>query len=170
MFLQMSSSSDHSEDLAGYMRTSVQQHSPPLPTAIPSETLARLPTPCLVIDLAAADRNIARAADFYSRGPVKLRPHFKAHKCTRLLRRQLEAGGCVGATCATAAEADLLAREGFPDILVANQVIDPRGLGLLASAASRSQVSVAVDSLAHVAALASCAAEHDVHFGVVIEI
>jgi D-serine deaminase-like pyridoxal phosphate-dependent protein len=152
------------------MLTPLQAQLAPLPTTISSETLARLPTPCLLVDLAAADRNIARAADVYSRGPVKLRPHFKAHKCTRLLRRQLDAGGCVGATCATAAEADLLAREGFPDILVANQVVDPTGLRLLARAASRAQVAVAVDSLAHVAALARCAAEHEVRFGVLIEI
>ena len=152
------------------MRTPLQRPVAPLPMAIPSETLARLPTPCLVVDLAAADRNIARAADFYSRGRVKLRPHFKAHKCTRLLRRQLEAGGCVGATCATAAEADLLAREGFADILVANEVVDPTGLRLLARAASRSRLGVAVDSLAHLAPLAACAAEHHVDFGVLIEI
>lgn len=142
----------------------------PLPTAIGPEILATLPTPCLVVDQAAADRNIARAAALYSRGPVKLRPHFKAHKCTRLLRRQLDAGGCVGATCATPGEADVLARAGFPDVLVANQVIDPNGLRLLASAAARARVSVAVDSLAHVAALVRCAAEHDVRFGVLIEV
>jgi D-serine deaminase-like pyridoxal phosphate-dependent protein len=152
------------------MSTTVQPQLEPLPVAIQPETLTRLQTPCLLVDLAAADRNIARAADFYKHSPVKLRPHFKAHKCTRLMRRQLDAGGCVGVTCATAYEADVLAREGFPEILVANQVIDTAGLGQLARAAQRAQVSVAVDSLAHVAALARCAAEQQVRLGVVIEI
>ena len=62
-------------------------------------------------------------------GRVRLRPHFKAHKCSRLLARQLAAGGCVGVTCATAWEAEVLARAGFDDILVANQVADAAGLG-----------------------------------------
>jgi D-serine deaminase-like pyridoxal phosphate-dependent protein len=141
-----------------------------LPEAIPPETLARLPTPCLIVDLAAADRNIARLAEYYASSPVKLRPHFKAHKCTRLMRRQLDAGGCVGVTCATPYEAEVLAREGFPDILVANQVISSHGLSALANAARRANVSVAVDCLEHVEALKRCAAEHNVRLGVLIEI
>src|SRR5579859_214778 len=141
-----------------------------LPAAMPAETQARLPTPCLVVDLAAADRNVARLADFYSRSSVKLRPHFKAHKCTRLMRRQLDTGACVGVTCATPYEAEVLAREGFPEVLVANQVINPRGLDALARAAGRANVSVAVDCLEQVDALARCAAEHDVRFGALVEI
>lgn len=137
---------------------------------ISPETLAALPTPCLVVDLPAAQRNIARAAQFYGARAVKLRPHFKAHKCTRLLRRQVDAGACVGVTCATAHEAVVLAQADFPDILVANQVIDAPGLRLLARAAARSRVIVAVDSLVHVDALARCAREHNVRFAVLIEI
>jgi D-serine deaminase-like pyridoxal phosphate-dependent protein len=152
------------------MSSTLQQQLAPLPTAIAPETLGRLTTPCLLVDLAAADRNIGRAADLYARSPVKLRPHFKAHKCTKLMRRQLDAGGCVGVTCATAFEADVLAREGFPEILVANQVIDAAGLRLLGRAASRAHVSVAVDSMAHVEALVRCAAEDQVRLGVLIEI
>lgn len=152
------------------MTTSVQEQRAHLRDAIPPETLARLPTPCLLVDLAAADRNIDRAARYYANGRVKLRPHFKAHKCTRLMRRQLHAGGCVGVTCATPFEADVLAREGFAEILVANQVVSADGLRLLASAAARAHVCAAVDSLVHVDALARCAAEHEVSLGVVIEI
>jgi D-serine deaminase-like pyridoxal phosphate-dependent protein len=141
-----------------------------LPAAMPPETLARMPTPCLLVDLAAADRNIARAAQFYGSSKVKLRPHFKAHKCTQLMRRQLDAGGCVGVTCATAYEAEVLAREGFTEILVANQVINPHGLQALARAARTANVSVAVDSLAHVQALKRTAAENQVQLGILIEI
>src|SRR5689334_3641300 len=152
------------------MTSSIQEHVARLPEAISAEALATLPTPCLVVDQAAADRNISLAARYYANSPVKLRPHFKAHKCTRLMRKQLDAGGCVGVTCATPYEADVLAREGFPEILVANQVVSADGLRLLARAAGRAHVSAAVDSLAHVEALARCAAENDVRLGVVIEI
>ena len=76
----------------------------------PPEFLTKLATPCLIVDRAAADRNIARAAEFFATRRAKLRPHFKAHKCTTLLRRQVDAGSCSGVTCATAYEAELLAR------------------------------------------------------------
>jgi D-serine deaminase-like pyridoxal phosphate-dependent protein len=152
------------------MTASVQQQVARLPEAMPPETQSRLPTPCLVVDLDAADRNINRLASYYSNSSVKLRPHFKAHKCTALMRRQLAAGGCVGVTCATPYEAEVLAREGFPEILVANQVINPLGLQALARAAKTSNVSVAVDCVAHVEALQRVAAQHDVRFGVFIEI
>src|SRR4051794_8271457 len=91
---------------------------------------AYVPSPGLVVDLPAVDRNIARAGA----AGVALRPHFKAHKCTTLLQRQLSAGGCSGVTCATAAEAEVLAESGFDDVLVANEVADPDGLAALARA------------------------------------
>jgi D-serine deaminase-like pyridoxal phosphate-dependent protein len=136
----------------------------------PPEFLAQLATPCLVVDRAAADRNIARAADYFAKRRAKLRPHFKAHKCTTLLRRQIEAGSCCGVTCATAYEAEVLAEKGFSNILVANQVIDPGGLAALARAGRRNRLSVAVDALAHVHALEKTAAKAGIGFGILIEI
>lgn len=136
----------------------------------PQEFLAKLATPCLAIDRAAADRNIARAAEFFAKRPAKLRPHFKAHKCTTLLRRQIAAGSCSGVTCATPYEAELLASEGFKEILVANQVIDRPGLAAIARAAKHTRITVAVDALAHVRALEKTAAATGVSFGVLIEI
>ncbi len=141
-----------------------------MPITFPREFLARLATPCLVIDLAAAERNIARAADFFAKRPAKLRPHFKAHKCTNLLRRQIDAGSCTGVTCATAHEAEVLADKGFENVLVANQVIDPPGLAALARAAKRTRITVAVDAIAHLQALEKTAASAGVSFGVLIEV
>ena len=140
------------------------------PQSLPTEIAARLPTPCLLVDLPAADRNIARAAERFMVGPVRLRPHFKAHKTTRLLRRQVEAGGCVGVTCQTADEAEILVHEGFDEILVANQVVDPLALTQLAAAARLARVTVAVDDLRHVALLESICQLHDCRLGVVIEL
>jgi D-serine deaminase-like pyridoxal phosphate-dependent protein len=136
----------------------------------PQEFLAKLATPCLIVDRAAADRNIARAAEFFAKRRAKLRPHFKAHKCTALLRRQIDAGSCTGVTCATPYEAELLAREGFKEILMANQVIDRPGLAALARAAKHTRITVAVDAPAHVRALEKTAVGAGVSFGVLIEI
>ena len=137
---------------------------------IPLDRLRTLPTPCLVVDIAAADRNIQLAARYFADRSVKLRPHFKAHKCTELLRRQLAAGSCVGVTCATAWEATVLAAGGFDDILVANQVVDPPGLEQLARAARVARVAVSVDDLAHVNLLSRTATAYGVRLGVIIEV
>jgi D-serine deaminase-like pyridoxal phosphate-dependent protein len=136
----------------------------------PQEVLDEVPTPCLLVDVAAANRNIARAADYFSRRQVKLRPHFKAHKCTQLLKKQLEAGGCVGVTCATAAEAMVLADHGFTDVLVANQVVDSASLALVTRAAGKVEVSVAVDDPVQVSLLGTAAERNGVYLGVLIEV
>ena len=84
-------------------------------------------TPSLLVDLATAERNIGRAADYYRNNKVKLRPHFKAHKMSALMQLQIDAGGCSGVTCATPYEAEVLANAGIDNILVANQIADPAG-------------------------------------------
>lgn len=136
----------------------------------PRDFLDSIATPSLLIDLAAAERNIGRAANFYRSREVKLRPHFKAHKITELMALQIDAGGCSGVTCATAYEAELLAEKGFDDILVANQCADSASLSALARAAKIKRVSVAVDCLAHVEMLQEVGARYAVEFGVLIEI
>jgi D-serine deaminase-like pyridoxal phosphate-dependent protein len=107
------------------------------------EATAGLATPALVVDLVTADANIAAAN-------VRLRPHFKAHKCPQLMRRQLAGGDCTGVTCATAWEAEVAARASLhDDILVANEVADPGGLESLRRAAEFARITVAIDSPRH---------------------
>ena len=132
--------------------------------------LAQLPTPCLLVDLPAADRNIAAAARLLQGTGVRLRPHFKAHKCTELMRRQGQAEGCYGVTCQTAWEAAALASAGFTDILIANQVVDVRALDQLGRLAHTARIIVAADCLEHVQRLKQAAAAADVTLGVLIEL
>lgn len=134
------------------------------------EFLGTVATPSLLVDLAAAERNIGRAADFYRSRKVKLRPHFKAHKMSVLMKMQIDAGGCSGVTCATPYEAEVLSGAGIDDILVANQVADAAGLAALARAAEKKRVTVAVDCETHVELLQGAAEKHGVDFGVLIEI
>jgi D-serine deaminase-like pyridoxal phosphate-dependent protein len=137
---------------------------------VPPRVLDQLPTPCLVVDSAAASRNIQRCAAFFSGQRAALRPHFKAHKCTTLMRQQLAAGGCAGVACQASWEALVLARAGFPDILVANQVVDAAALDELAAAAAIARLTVVVDDEAQVGLLASVAGQRGVLIGVLIEL
>jgi 3-hydroxy-D-aspartate aldolase len=139
---------------------------PPLPPGL----LARLPTPCLLVDLAAADRNIAAAARLLRGTGVRLRPHFKAHKCTELMRRQLRAEGCHGVTCQTAGEAVALAAAGFSDILVANETVDRSALDQLGRAARTARITAAADCLEHVRLLEAAAAAAGARIDVLVEL
>ncbi|MEX0800475.1 MAG: alanine racemase [Dehalococcoidia bacterium] len=132
-------------------------------------TIADIPTPALLVDVAAMQRNIQRMAEFFAEGPCKLRPHFKAHKTPEIARRQLEAGSCAGLTCATVAEAEVAA-EFCDDILIANQVIGADKAARVAELARQVSITVAVDSgrgLDEIAAAASAAGSE---VGVLVEV
>jgi D-serine deaminase-like pyridoxal phosphate-dependent protein len=66
-------------------------------------------------------------------------------------------GGVVGVTCATVGEAEVMARAGIEDLLVANEVVSPGKLARLAGLARQARVGVAVDSRAGVEALGAAA-------------
>ena len=129
-----------------------------------------LDTPVLLLDAAVMDRNLNRMAEFFQDRPCQLRPHFKNHKCTRLARRQLEAGSAVGMTCAKVGEAEVLADAGFDDILIANQVVGARKLQRLVRLADLTQVRVAVDHHEQATALSQAAREAGVRIGVLVEV
>ena len=98
-----------------------------------------LTTPALVLDADVLERNLARMSEALP-GP-RLRPHVKAHKCTRLAGRQA-ARGHRHFCCATVREMEGMAAAGLgDDLLLANEVLDARRLGVLDA-----RVTVAVDS------------------------
>ncbi len=105
--------------------------------------VAELWTPALVVDADVLEANLATMASALP-GP-RLRPHVKAHKCSALARRQAELGH-PGLTCATVREVELLAAAGLGgDLLLANEVLDARRLGVLGERYG-ARVTVAVDS------------------------
>jgi len=107
-----------------------------------------LQTPALLIDEEAVAHNLATMAAALP--GARLRPHVKAHKCTRLAQRQAAAGHR-GFTCATIREVEGMAAAGLgEDLLLANEVVDARRLGAVAA-----RVTVAVDSLATIEAAAA---------------
>ena len=107
-----------------------------------------LQTPALLIDEKAVAHNLATMAAALP--GARLRPHVKAHKCTRLAQRQAAAGHH-GFTCATIREVEGMATAGLgEDLLLANEVVDARRLGAVAA-----RVTVAVDSLATIEAAAA---------------
>jgi D-serine deaminase-like pyridoxal phosphate-dependent protein len=113
--------------------------------------VAELWTPALVVDAEVLEANLATmSAGLPGR---RLRPHVKAHKCSALARRQVQLGH-PGLTCATVREVERLAAAGLgDDLLLANEVLDARRLGVLPERYG-ARVTVAVDSPETVAAAA----------------
>lgn len=131
--------------------------------------VADIPTPALVIDVAAMERNIRRMAEYFAAGPCRLRPHFKAHKTPEIARRQLAAGSCTGLTCATVSEAEVAA-DLCRDILIANEPVGPGKGERVAALARRVPVTVAVDSPAGLDAIAAAARQAGVRVGVLVDV
>lgn len=117
-------------------------------------------TPALVLDLDAMERNMALMNEFLAGSTMKLRPHYKSHKCTALAHRQM-AAGAKGLCCAKVSEAADLIEAGVEDVLLANQVVDPAKIAQLASLAGCCRLTVCVDEADNIRALnAACALQN----------
>jgi D-serine deaminase-like pyridoxal phosphate-dependent protein len=92
----------------------------------------QIPTPALLLDLDLLELNLARMAQRTKESGKKLRPHAKAHKCVEIARRQIEHGAC-GISVATVAEAELMARNGIPGILLTSPLADPAKIARIAA-------------------------------------
>jgi D-serine deaminase-like pyridoxal phosphate-dependent protein len=128
-----------------------------------------LGTPALLLDLAAARRNIAAMAARAAGLHAALRPHVKVHKNPQLARMQVQAGA-IGICTATAWEALAMARAGLSDIFVVNQVCGSAKHSALTEAARSADISVAVDDEDNLRALAAAATAAGVEFGVLIDV
>jgi D-serine deaminase-like pyridoxal phosphate-dependent protein len=126
-------------------------------------------TPALLLDLDAIEFNLARAADFIKTTSAKLRPHIKTHKCPVLAQKQVRAGA-VGVTCAKVGEAEVMAKAGIADILIANQVVGARKIMRLMDLLAISDVKVAVENEGNVAQLSEAARERNKTLPVLIEV
>ena len=129
-----------------------------------------LDTPALLLDGAAADRNIEKMAEFFRGSACQLRPHFKNHKCTNLAKRQLAAGSAVGMTCAKLGEAEILADHGFDDVLIANQIVGTRKIERLVKVAGKTRLGVAIDHLEPAKAISRAAVDAGVTVRFLIEV
>ena len=87
-------------------------------------TLAKdeIPTPALILDLDAFERNVAKMAQHCRDSGRALRPHGKTHKCPEIARALIKAGA-VGACAAKLSEAEVFAANGIKGLLITTAVI-----------------------------------------------
>jgi D-serine deaminase-like pyridoxal phosphate-dependent protein len=135
----------------------------------PGTPVLELDTPALLLDLDAFQRNVDRMARFFADRPASLRPHAKTHKCPHVALRQLQAGA-IGITCAKVGEAEVMARAGVRDILIANQIVGPIKVDRLTDLAGKCNVMVAVDDPANVDELSQACQAKGVALRILVEV
>ena len=140
---------------------------------IPAEvgmSIDEVSTPSLIVDLDAFEKNVAIMRDFNKKAGVRHRAHAKTHKSADIALYQIEHGDACGVCCQKVAEAEALVEGGIKDVLVSNQVVDPKKIDRLAQLAKKARVLVCVDDIGNVDDLSAAATKHGVTIECLVEI
>ncbi|MDJ0637563.1 MAG: DSD1 family PLP-dependent enzyme [Paracoccaceae bacterium] len=139
--------------------------------AVPGMDEADIQTPCLVLDLDALERNIKKMGDYAKAHGMRHRVHGKMHKSVDVAKLQVELGGACGVCCQKVSEAEVFARGGIKDVLVSNQVRDPRKIDRLAQMPKLGARTICcVDDLENVPELSAAATKHGTTIECLVEI
>ncbi len=131
--------------------------------------LTHLLTPCLVLDEARMERNIARLRQHAAQLGVTLRPHLKTSKSVKVARRTLE-GGNGPATVSTLKEAEVFHEAGISDILYAVGISPDKLPRVAALKRDGCDLTIILDSVEQAEAVARSSRESGDPIGVLIEI
>lgn len=128
-----------------------------------------LDTPAVVIDLDVLERNIQNMASHCADLGIALRPHTKTHKIPEIARMQL-AAGAQGIVCQKLGEAEVMARAGIGNILIAYNIVGKPKLRRLMNLARWKTILVTVDSEDVAAGMSQQAQIDRTDVGVLIEL
>ncbi|MEH6547184.1 MAG: DSD1 family PLP-dependent enzyme [Sneathiella sp.] len=127
-------------------------------------------TPALIVDLDAFESNVKYMREFVEAKNIRLRAHAKTHKSADIALYQIEHGGACGVCCQKVSEAEAIVAGGVQDVLVSNQVADPRKIERLALLAGKARVIVCVDDLGNIDDLSSAATKAGTTIECLVEI
>ena len=111
--------------------------------------IKNIQTPALIVDENVFLQNSINMSKILSGKTLKLRPHFKSHKCAEIARFQVE-NGAIGLTCAKLSEAIDLVDSGVENVLIANQIVEKSKIATLAHLANCANLTVCVDDIQNV--------------------
>jgi D-serine deaminase-like pyridoxal phosphate-dependent protein len=126
-------------------------------------------TPALIVDLDKFEGNLNKMADYFKGVDSDIRPHIKTHKCPVMAIKQVNAGA-IGVTCAKVGEAEVMAKAGIGDILIANQVVGASKIMRLLDLLHLADVKVAVEDKVNLVELDEGAKSRNKTLKVVIEV
>lgn len=130
----------------------------------------RIPSPALLFYKEYISRNVQRMLAIAGHAD-RLRPHAKTHKCAEITRMEL-AHGITKHKCATLAEAEMLARCGVPDVLIAYAMVGPNQtrLGKLIAAYPQTRFAVLADHPGVLPSLSATMQQHSVTVEVLLDV
>ncbi|MDP6374617.1 MAG: DSD1 family PLP-dependent enzyme [Pseudomonadales bacterium] len=131
--------------------------------------VTQLPTPALVLEAAALQRNLLRMQSFQDAHGKGIRPHAKTHKTPIIALKQMQ-NGAVGVCAAKVSEAAMLVFAGVSDVLVTSPVVSAGKIGVLAELAKHTrELKVVVDSEVGIDMLAAGVADES-SIGVLVDV
>lgn len=131
--------------------------------------LDQLPTPALVLNKPALQRNLNKMAEYLAGKGKGFRPHAKTHKCPIIARMQLEAGA-EGICVAKVSEALVMVEAGVNRLLITSPITTGSKAAVVAEMCQHSnELNIVVDSCAGLDVLAA-AIPADVQLGVLIDL
>jgi D-serine deaminase-like pyridoxal phosphate-dependent protein len=133
------------------------------------EAADALPTPALVLDVDALQRNLGVMMAALDGQAARLRPHTKVQKSPDIALLQV-AAGAIGVTVASVWEAAAMAAAGVTDILIANQIVPADKVNAAAAVAAHAGLTVAVDDPGNIGALSAAASRAGTEIGVLVEL
>lgn len=139
------------------------------PAAQLGDTLDKVDTPSLILDLDAFEYNLRTMQVLAERHGVALRPHAKAHRCPDIALRQI-ALGAEGICCQKVSEAVPFVNAGIRNIHISNEIVGSVKLALLAKLAVQSKISVCVDNVKAVNALSNAMVQGKTEVDVLVEL
>jgi D-serine deaminase-like pyridoxal phosphate-dependent protein len=132
--------------------------------------LQAVPTPALLVDVAALERNLERMAVHAKAKNVALRPHTKTHKSPLLAKRQIEKGA-IGVCAAKVSEAEVMVDAGVEAVLVTSPVVTRDKIARVVELTRRSRgLQIVVDNAVAAKSLSEAAQAAGVVVGVLIDL
>jgi len=128
-----------------------------------------LPTPALIIDLDAVERNIAKMQEFVRSRGCEIRPHAKSHKSPFIARKQMQAGA-VGQCCQTLVEAETLVLNGIDHVLLTHNLASAATIERFLNLKRNADIMIIVDGTENAEMLAKAARHRGMAADVIVEV
>lgn len=110
-----------------------------------NDSIYTLDTPTLLLDLNKLEKNLDDIRTLTNKNNIQWRPHIKTHKSVQIAKMQLKYGA-TGITVAKLEEAEIMAKAGIKDILIAYPLSNKQKLIRLRQLARTAKLTVAIDS------------------------
>lgn len=128
-----------------------------------------LPTPALVMDLDAVERNIRRMQDFVNSRGCGVRPHAKSHKSPFIAKKQMDAGA-VGQCCQTINEAEAMMMNGIDHVLLTSNLASGGAIERFLNLGRNGDIKIIVDGVENAGMLAEAARHRGTSADVLVDV